>query len=107
MLRRTLNDNKIYIWSEKDNTNQIKKELSQYFTNDDILTFNWLRHDNGAPSARQRGANQSATSVLYNYGDALNMRNQKGAEIPPQDLLSVNWAEINRQSVMFYIYIFI
>eukprot|EP01084_Bolivina_argentea_P312427 540888_1 len=102
IMMRVMDDIKVMIWTETNST-AVRENLAKYFTNDDIPSIQYFEHAQGhkLQSARKASVGPKQPVTIYNANEALSIQNTKGAKVMPSDLHSVQWSEIQRESVLY------
>ena len=105
ILRRELNQIRITVWTESGNA-AVRDGINKYFNDSDVNSMQFYHHSNGnnnLPTARKESASQGTPFISYNINEALALQSSKGANIMPNDLASVRWDDLQRESVKSHI----
>ena len=82
------------------------KNLSQHFTNEQIVGFRYIPHGHGEngnalTSARTQGTSVRTHSVAhFTMKQAMDMQHHKACQLMPNDLHSVQWDALIKDSFM-------
>ena len=97
-MRREINGIRISVWIESKSIT-VRDALNKYFGEQNLTSINFYQHGNKLSTARKESNGSKSGIISYNFEKALAIRSNKGAKIMPNDLHSVQWNELQRESV--------
>eukprot|EP01084_Bolivina_argentea_P181198 312977_1 len=101
ILNRSMNDICISIWCETEGNISISDNLYKYFSSDDLLSLNYISHGKNLISARKNDNHNIKSIIEYNLNDAYSISQDSSSKLIPNDLHSVAWNELQRESLQY------
>ncbi len=96
-----MNDICISIWCETESNISISDDLYKYFSSDDLLSLNYISHGKNLISAHKNDGHNIKSIIEYNLNDAYSISQDSSSKLIPNDLHSVAWNELQRDSLQY------